>query len=123
LRWIDQIAQEVSSQIPVILYAKAPSDRLHYLSHCQVSGISIDHETDLVYARSILPSHYTLQGNLDPALLETNPDIVRQTTLQLLEKMKGDSGHILNLGHGIRPQAKVECMEELVQTVTNYSDS
>jgi len=123
LRWIDQIAQEVSSQIPVILYAKAPSDRLHYLSHCQVSGISIDHETDLAYARSTLPSHFTLQGNLDPALLETNPDTVRQTTLKLLEKMKGDSGHILNLGHGIRPLAKVECMEELVHTVTNYSDS
>ena len=123
LRWIDQIAQEVSSQIPVILYAKAPSDRLHYLSHCQVSAISIDHETDLAYARSTLPSHFTLQGNLDPALLETNPDIVRQTTLKLLEKMKGDSGHILNLGHGIRPQAKVECMEELVDTVSNYSDS
>jgi uroporphyrinogen decarboxylase len=70
-----------------------------------------------------LPSHFTLQGNLDPALLETNPDTVRQTTLKLLEKMKGDSGHILNLGHGIRPQAKVECMEELVDTVTNYSDS
>lgn len=123
LRWIDQIAQEVSSQIPVILYAKAPSDRLHCLSHCQVSGISIDHETDLAYARSTLPSHFTLQGNLDPALLETNPDTVRQTTLKLLEKMKGDSGHILNLGHGIRPLAKVECMEELVHTVTNYSDS
>ena len=123
LKWIDQIAQEVSSQIPVILYAKAPSDRLHYLSNCQVSGISIDHETDLAYARSTLPSHFTLQGNLDPALLETNPDTVRQTTLKLLEKMKGDSGHILNLGHGIRPQAKVECMEELVDTVTNYSDS
>ena len=31
--------------------------------------------------------------------------------------MKGDPGHILNLGHGIRPQAKIECMHALVQTV------
>ncbi|MDG1324670.1 MAG: uroporphyrinogen decarboxylase [Opitutales bacterium] len=123
LRWIDQIAQEVSSQVPVILYAKAPSERLHYFSNCQVSGISIDHETDLAYARNTLPSHFTLQGNLDPALLETDPETVCQTTLKLLKKMEGDPGHILNLGHGIRPQAKVECMEALVRTVTNYSDS
>ena len=123
LRWIDQIAQEVSSQVPVILYAKAPSERLHYFSNCQVSGISIDHETDLAYARNTLPSHFTLQGNLDPALLETDPETVCLTTLKLLKKMEGDPGHILNLGHGIRPQAKVECMEALVRTVTNYSDS
>ena len=34
--------------------------------------------------------------------------------------MNGDKSHILNLGHGIRPQAKVECMEALVQTVIEY---
>ena len=123
LQWIDQIAKEVSSDIPVILYAKAPSERLNYLSNCKVSGISIDHETDLAYARTTLPAHFTLQGNLDPALLETNEETVEKTTLQLLNKMKGDAGHILNLGHGIRPQAKVECMQALVQTVAGFSDS
>jgi uroporphyrinogen decarboxylase len=34
--------------------------------------------------------------------------------------MRGDPGHIINLGHGIRPQAKIECMHALVETVTKY---
>ena len=35
--------------------------------------------------------------------------------------MKGDAGHILNLGHGIRPQAKIECMEALIETNATFS--
>lgn len=120
LNWIDRIASAVSSNVPVILYAKAPSERLQHLSKCKVSGISIDHETDLKYARNTLPAHFTLQGNLDPALMETNKETVKKTTGELLNKMDRDSGHILNLGHGIRPKAKVECMESLVETVLTY---
>jgi len=121
LKWIDQIADAVSDQVPVILYAKAPSDRLKLFSKSKVSGISVDHKTDLEFARKSLPSGFTLQGNLDPALLESEPEIVKNTTLDLLNKMKGDPGHILNLGHGIRPQAKIECMHALVQTVQEFN--
>jgi uroporphyrinogen decarboxylase len=121
LKWIDQIADSVSDQVPVILYAKAPSDRLKLFSKSKVSGISVDHETDLKSARKSLPSGFTLQGNLNPALLESEPEIVKNTTLELLNKMKGDPGHILNLGHGIRPQAKIDCMHALVQTVREFN--
>jgi uroporphyrinogen decarboxylase len=121
LKWIDQIADAVSDQVPVILYAKAPSDRLKLFSKSKVSGISVDHETDLKSARKSLPSRFTLQGNLNPALLESEPEIVKNTTLELLNKMKGDPGHILNLGHGIRPQAKIDCMHALVQTVREFN--
>jgi uroporphyrinogen decarboxylase len=34
--------------------------------------------------------------------------------------MRGTRGHIFNLGHGIMPQAKIECMEALVSTVTDW---
>ena len=120
LKWIDQIASEVSSMVPVILYAKAQSSRLNLLSNCNVSGISIDNETNLEFARSTLPCHFTLQGNLNPSLMETDEETVRKATRELLDSMKGDSGHILNLGHGIRPQAKIECMQSLVKTVLEY---
>jgi uroporphyrinogen decarboxylase len=81
----------------------------------------VDHETDLKSARKSLPSGFTLQGNLNPALLESEPEFVKNTTLELLNKMKGDPGHILNLGHGIRPQAKIDCMHALVQTVREFN--
>ena len=40
---------------------------------------------------------------------------------RLLESMRGTTGHIFNLGHGILPQAKLECVEALVGTVTAWA--
>ena len=61
-----------------------------------------------------------IQGNLDPVLLNTSPEIVRRETSLLLESMRGAAGHILNLGHGILPGAKIECVEALVQTAVEW---
>jgi uroporphyrinogen decarboxylase len=38
----------------------------------------------------------------------------------LLESMRGVKGHIFNLGHGILPQAKIECVDALVGTVAAW---
>ena len=37
---------------------------------------------------------------------------------EALESMRGAAGHIFNLGHGILPQARIECVEAMVETVT-----
>ena len=75
---------------------------------------------DLGVVRKLVPGNIALQGNLDPVLMNTAPDIVRRETMRLLETMRGSTGHIFNLGHGIMPQAKIECVEALVETVTNW---
>ena len=53
--------------------------------------------------------------------MSSNPENVRIETLKILESLKGDPAHIMNLGHGIRPNAKIECMEELVETVISFA--
>jgi len=73
-----------------------------------------------VAARAELPKTVALQGNLDLVHLELTPPIVRREATRLLEGMKGQPGHIFNLGHGILPQAKIECVEALVDTVVNW---
>ena len=69
-----------------------------------------------------LPANVAVQGNLDPVLLNTTPEIVRREAARLLEAMRGSAGHIFNLGHGIQPHAKLECMEALVETVTTWKN-
>ena len=61
-----------------------------------------------------------VQGNLDPFLMTTEPGIVTRETLRLLESMRGRSGHIFNLGHGLPPGSKLENIEALVQTVRAF---
>jgi uroporphyrinogen decarboxylase len=34
--------------------------------------------------------------------------------------MRGANGHIFNLGHGILPQAKIGCVEALLDTVIGW---
>ena len=121
LRWIDQLVESISSEIPIILYAKASKDRFPLLSSSKIQGVSLSHEINLREARNFFPPPFVLQGNLDPALMETDPAVVQQETNKLLNDMQGDPGHILNLGHGIRPQGKIECVHAMTEAARNFS--
>jgi uroporphyrinogen decarboxylase len=61
-----------------------------------------------------------VQGNLDPLLLTTTPEIVAAEASRILRSMGGSNGHIFNLGHGVPPSAKLENIESLVATVRNF---
>lgn len=120
LRWIREIIAALPRDFPVILYAKGTAPHLTDQAFTGARVISLDWTTDLSIARRTLPANVAVQGNLDPVLLNTTPDIVRRETTRLLESMRGTAGHIFNLGHGITPRAKIECMQALVDTVTTW---
>jgi uroporphyrinogen decarboxylase len=120
LRWMRQIVAALPKDFPVILYAKGAATQLTDLAFSGAAVLGIDWTVDLRVARKLVPGNVALQGNLDPVLLNTTPDIVHRETLRLLETMRGTSGHIFNLGHGIMPDAKIACMEALVETVTGW---
>jgi uroporphyrinogen decarboxylase len=120
LSWIRRIVQAVAGRVPVILYARNTYGSAPLQARAGIDVLSLDWSVDLARARADLPDSLALQGNLDPALMETTPEIVRRETTRLLDSMRGKYGHIVNLGHGIRPQAKPECVNEMVQTVTQY---
>ncbi len=84
--------------------------------------LGVDWTVDLGVVRKLVPGNIALQGNLDPVLMNTTPEIVRHEVTRLLETMRGAHGHIFNLGHGIMPQAKIECVEALVDTVTRWKN-
>jgi len=64
-----------------------------------------------------LPPQIGIQGNLDPLLLESTPDTVALAARRILGQVAARPGHIFNLGHGVPPAAKLECIESLIQTV------
>lgn len=120
LRWIRRIVQALPADFPVILYAKGTAPHLSDQAFTGVRAISVDWTNDLAVVRRTLPANVAVQGNLDPVLMQTTPDIVRREAGRLLESMRGSAGHIFNLGHGITPQAKIENMQALVDTVTGW---
>lgn len=120
LKWIRQIIAALPPDFPVILYAKGTAAQLTDQAFSGARVLSVDWTCDLAIVRRTLPANVAVQGNLDPILLNTTPEIVRREATRLLASMRGTAGHIFNLGHGIAPQAKIECMEALVETVTAW---
>ena len=120
LRWIRAIVAALPPGFPIILYAKETAQ--HHLAQA-ASGIrvlSVDHTTDLAALSRQLSPRCAVQGNLDPALMSMAPDRVRHEASALLSSMRGRAGHIFNLGHGILPDARIDCVQALVETVTGW---
>jgi uroporphyrinogen decarboxylase len=120
LRWIRMIVAALPKDFPVILYAKGTAPHLTDQAFSGVRALSIDWTADLAVVRRNLPANVALQGNLDPVLMQTTPEIVHREATHLLDAMRGTTGHIFNLGHGITPSAKIDCMKALVETVTGW---
>jgi uroporphyrinogen decarboxylase len=58
-----------------------------------------------------------MQGNLDPAILLTNPEVVHAEAKKIVELGRTLPGHIFNLGHGIYPNTPIENVEALLDAV------
>ena len=105
---------------PVIVFAKGVNN-LDKLAEIKCDVIGLDWTIDIGAARAAIGTRKALQGNLDPFLLTTTPEIIGAETKRVLEEMRGRTGHIFNLGHGILPETPVENVIALVQEVHSYS--
>jgi uroporphyrinogen decarboxylase len=63
-----------------------------------------------------------IQGNLDPALLLSDPETVRAGTRHVLEEAAGRPGHVFNLGHGVLPDTPLENVQAMVETVVGSGE-
>jgi len=123
LQWIRRIAAALPPGFPLILFAKNTPGHHAAQAAAGIRVLSVDAAVDLpaLHARlAAAPVPVGVQGNLDPEILNTTPAEVQRAAATLLESMRGRHGHILNLGHGILPQAKIDCVAALVNAVTSW---
>ncbi len=120
LRWIRAIVEAMPRDFPIIIFGKGTGAHLIDQAFTGAKVLSLDASSDLAGARRSLPENVALQGNLDPVILNTTPEVARGETVRLLESVRGSAGHIFNLGHGILPQARIECVEAMVDAVTTW---
>jgi uroporphyrinogen decarboxylase len=120
MRWIRQITANLGPEANVILFArdaKAPPEKL---TAAGTRVIAFDWNTDLARTAAQLPANVAVQGNLNPTLLNGDAESVVREARKLLESMRGRPGHIFNLGHGIQPQASIENVSALLDTITTF---
>ena len=119
-RWLRRVVEAIHGQVPVIIFSKGAHGSWSTLANTGASVIGLDWTVEMSRVASILPRNIAVQGNLDPVLLTTRPEIVAAETLRLLRSMRNRHGYIFNLGHGVPPSAKPECIQALVETVKAF---
>ncbi|MCC2110479.1 MAG: uroporphyrinogen decarboxylase [Hyphomicrobiales bacterium] len=87
-----------------------------FVVETKVNGIGIDWATPRKWAKNSLQNRVAVQGNIDPMLMITGGEALDRDVDDLLA-MLGDGRLIVNLGHGITPEAKVENVERLIARV------
>lgn len=119
-KWMARIVEAIEGQVPVIAFSKGSHEWLDQLKKINADVLGLSQSASIGKFMDNLEGVSAVQGNLDPVLMSTVPSIVEQETKKVLDEVGGRPGHIFNLGHGILPDAKIENMETLVNTIASY---
>lgn len=119
-KWMQRIISSLRGQVPVIVFSKGTHGNWNELVDLGAQIVGVDWTVRLSEVRSRLPENVGVQGNLDPFLLQTTPQIVAEETRLILKEMRGTMGHIFNLGHGVPPGAKLDNLQALVDTIRGF---
>jgi uroporphyrinogen decarboxylase len=120
-RWIKKVVSALKGQVPVIVFSRGTHGNWDHLANTGAQILSVDWTVRLADLRARLPKEVGVQGNLDPFLLTTTPEVVAAETHRILRSLQGSTGHVFNLGHGVPPNASLENLESLVATVRSFT--
>jgi len=95
------IREQDGSPVPCIVYTKGGGLWLEDIAAIGCDAIGLDWTLDIGKARRRVGDQVSLQGNLDPMVLFSDPDIIRAEVGKVLHSYGQGSGHVFNLGHGI----------------------
>jgi uroporphyrinogen decarboxylase len=106
-----------AANVPSIHFATGNPALLPLLARAGGDGIGLDWRVDISDARALLGPERAVQGNLDPAKLLAGSDVAVSETDRILRKVKGEPGHIFNVGHGILPSTDPAVIRAVVDHV------
>lgn len=115
------VIEGVGKQVPVIHFGTGTGTFLSEFREAGGDVLGVDFRVNLDEAWNRIGKDRAIQGNLDPVVLLSTPDIIRNHVKTILAQAGGRAGHIFNLGHGILPNTPVENVVALVEMVHEMS--
>ena len=121
-RVVEGIARERDGQrVPNILFTKGCGAWLEAIAASGCDAIGVDWTVDIGQARARVGHRVALQGNLDPEILLSGPQAVRDGVAAVLASFGPGNGHVFNLGHGVTQHTPPENVAALVEAVHQAS--
>lgn len=109
------------NRVPVIIFTKDCGRYLKESLGVGADAFSLDSNADPIDARLLSKGRVALQGNLDPAILLANTEVIRSHVSLTLKAFSLKPGYIFNLGHGVLPETPVENVDFLIKEVHRLS--
>jgi uroporphyrinogen decarboxylase len=113
-------ADLASTGVPRIHFGTGTAALLELIAATGPDIVSLDWRVNLDEGWKRIGFERGVQGNLDPAVLLGPAEVVRTRAADVLRRANGRAGHIFNLGHGVPPDASVENLQLLVETVHSW---
>jgi len=126
LQYMERIMSQLNRShedryVPAIMFTKGGGQWLEAMSESGADALGLDWTVDIADARTRVRDTVALQGNMDPALLYTNPDRIREEVATILASYGHGPGHVFNLGHGVHPAIDPDNVAALVNAVHELS--
>lgn len=121
---VERVNQHSRSSVPVIVFTKGGAPWLPEIVATGCSAVGLDWSVDLANVRKLTNDSVALQGNMDPAILRTDPKTIRDEVARILRSYGQHSihsGHVFNLGHGITPDVDPDNAGAFISAVVELS--
>jgi uroporphyrinogen decarboxylase len=114
--------------VPTAIYIKHSGALIERMAATGADTVSLDWTVDMAAGRERIENGRKaaglegpggVQGNLDPAVLFANQNIIQERAEEILKKA-GPVGHVMNLGHGIEAATSEENAAFFIETVRNF---
>ena len=103
--------------VPVVCFPRGISNYSEFCKIVNPDMVNIDYNVD---PKELIKNiQIPIQGGLDPKILLTDKENLRNKTTYYLEIFKNHP-YVFNLGHGILPQTEIEMVKELVKIVRDF---
>ena len=119
---ISGLSKEAEGRVvPSIMFTKGGGLWLEAQASTGTNALGLDWAIDIGQARKRVGDKVALQGNMDPAILLSNPQAIEKEVTSILASYGKGNGHVFNLGHGITQWTDPECADAFISAVHNLS--
>jgi uroporphyrinogen decarboxylase len=106
-----------SRDVPRIHFGVGTGELLPLIGLAGADVVGVDWRVPLDEAARRVGHSYSLQGNLDPAVLLADRGTVEREVRRVVEQGSAARGHIFNLGHGVLPETDPDVLTRVVELV------
>ncbi len=117
---LQELRSALTPGVPAIYFGTGNPALLSSFAEVGTECVGVDWRIPIETAWEVIGADRAIQGNLDPCVLLSTPDVIRAEATRILEKVGNRPGFIFNLGHGIHKETPVENVVSLVDVVKGW---